>query len=65
MKIRDLTVPELNHYRQYCNFTPMEAQFFDLRAADISLEECAATMNCSMSTAKSYGQRVKSKMNRV
>lgn len=65
MKIRDLTVPELNHYRQFCNFTPTEAQFFELRAGDATLEDCCEIMCCSKSFADDLSRRVKSKMNRV
>lgn len=65
MKIRDLTVPELNHYRQYCNFTPQEAQFFELRAGDASLEDCCEAMCCSKHMADNLSRRVRAKMNRV
>lgn len=65
MKIKDLTVPELNHFRQACNFTPREEQFFDLRAAGISLEDCCSEMKYSLSTINRISGDVKSKMNRV
>lgn len=65
MKISGYTVPELNHFREYCNFTPTEAEFFDLRARDTTLEECSGIMCCSMTTINSLSRRVKSKMSRV
>lgn len=65
MKIRDYTVPELNHFRQYCNFTPQESEFFELRAGDATLEDCCGSMNCTMSTVNNLSRRVRSKMQRV
>jgi hypothetical protein len=65
MKIRDYTVPELNHFRTYCNFSPVEAEFFELRAADSTLEDCCEAMNLSMSAVNSLSKRVKTKISRV
>lgn len=36
MKIRDFTVPELNKFRELCNFTEDELMYFNLRAKDKS-----------------------------
>lgn len=65
MKIRDYTVPELNHFRQLCNFTPMESQFFELRAGDATMDDCCDIMGCSMSMADDLSRRVRNKMKRV
>ena len=52
MKVYDFTVPELNYFRTYCNFTNDERQLFELRAQNMPLEQCAEQMNVSVSTAK-------------
>lgn len=65
MKIKDLTVPELNHFRQYCNFTATETKFFNLRAAGATLEDCCSEMDYSLSTINRLSSNVKSKMGRV
>lgn len=65
MKIRDYTVPELNHFRQYCNFTPDESELFELLSGDATLEDCSERMCCSMSKVNVLSRRVRSKMGRV
>lgn len=65
MQIKDLTVPELNHFREYCNFTPAEMVFFDLRAKGSTLEDCCSEMDYSLSTVNRLSSNVKKKMKRV
>ena len=65
MKIYDFTVPELNYFREYCNFTEEERMLFDYRAKNIPLETCAEIMNVSISTAKRISKRVNNKITRV
>lgn len=65
MKIYDFTVPELEYFRAQCNFTPEERALFDMRSANISLEQCAENMNVSVSTAKRISKKVNSKIVRV
>ena len=50
MKICDFTVPELNRFRELCNFTDSELQYFNLRAKDKSNVQIAQEMNVSEST---------------
>lgn len=64
-KIESYTNPELAHFRRNCNFTPREEQFFDLRAAGISLEDCCSEMGYSLSTINRISGGVRSKMGRV
>ncbi len=52
MKVYDFTVPELNYFRTYCNFTDEERALFEYRAKNYPLEYCAELMNVSVSTAK-------------
>lgn len=65
MKIYDFTVPELNYFRTYCNFTIEEAELFEYRAKNYSLEKCAEFMNVSVATAKRISGRVNNKIIRV
>ena len=65
MKLRDLTVPELDRFRQLCNFTPEELEYFELRAKDKSNVEIALAMNISESKVSALARKVKSKMIRV
>ena len=65
MKVYDFTVLELNYFSTYCNFTNDERQLFELRAQNISLEQCAEQMNISLSTAKRLSRKVNNKIIRV
>ncbi len=65
MKIRDFTKPELDRFRELCNFTDDESNYFELRARDKSNVEIALTMNISESQVSKLAKRVKSKIIRV
>lgn len=61
----EFTQPELDVFRIKCNFTSDELILFELRAKGIPLEECAETMNVSISTAKRMSRRVNNKIARI
>lgn len=65
MKIYDFTLPELNYFREYCNFTVDELTLFDYRSKNYSLEQCAEFMNVSVATVKRISGRVNNKIMRV
>lgn len=65
MKIRDFTVPELNRFRELCNFTDSELEYFNLRARDKSNIEIAMKMNISEAQVSKLAKRVKSKIIRI
>lgn len=65
MNINSFTVPELNYFREYCNFTKDERMLFEYRVQEYSLEMCAELMNVSVSTVKRISQRVNKKIVRV
>ena len=65
MKIRDFTVPELDRFRELCNFTDSELEFFNLRAKDKSNVQIALEMNISEPQVSKLARRVKDKMKRV
>ena len=65
MKLRDFTVPELNKFRELCNFTDAELEYFNLRAKDKSNTQIAMEMHVSEAQVSKLAKRVKSKMLRV
>ena len=65
MKIPDFTKPELDCFRENCNFTNEERTFFELRAQELTLEEIAGKIHASLSTVKRLNSKVKSKIIRV
>lgn len=65
MKLRDFTKPELDRFRELCNFTNDELKYFNLRASDLSNVQIAFEMNVSEAQVSKLAKRVKSKMKRV
>lgn len=65
MKIYDFTQPELDYFREYCNFTPEQRKLFDYRAQNIPLEQCAELMNVSLPTIKRLSRKVNNKIIKV
>ena len=41
MKISDFTLPEIEYFRENCNFVNLEIEVFERRAKGIPLEEIA------------------------
>ncbi len=65
MKICDFTVPELERFRELCNFTEDEMKYFNLRSKDKSNVAIAQEMNVSESTVSVLARKVKKKLIRV
>ena len=65
MKIRDFTKPELDKFRELCNFTDDELEYFNLRARDCTNIQIALSMCISEAQVSKLAKRVKSKMIRV
>lgn len=65
MQIRDFTKPELDKFRELCNFTDSELQYFNLRSKDKSNVQIAMEMNVSQAQVSKLAKRVKSKIIRV
>lgn len=65
MKIRDFTVPELDKFRQLCNFTEDELQYFNLRSKDKSNVQIALIMHVSEAQVSKLARRVKNKIIRI
>lgn len=65
MKIYDFTKPELDMFRELCNFTDDELEYFNLRSRNNSNVQIALAMNVSEAQVSKLARRVKSKMIRV
>lgn len=65
MVISDFTKPELDLFRENCNFVGCELEFFDMRSQGISLETIAEYLNMSVDGAKRISQKVNNKIIKV
>ena len=65
MQVYDFVERELEMFRQECNFTEDELEYFNLRAKGKSNVAIALTMNVSESKVSKLARKVKSKMLRV
>lgn len=65
MQLYDFTVPELNRFRELCNFTPDELEYFELRSKGCSNVEISLVMNVSESKVSKLAKKVKSKIIRI
>lgn len=65
MQIRDFTKPELDRFRELCNFTDEELQYFELKAKDKSNAYIAQKMFISEAKVSILAKRVKKKIIKV
>ena len=65
IKIYDFTVPELEVFRELCNFSDDELEYFNLRARRKSNVEIAMAMCVSESQVSKLARRVKNKIKRI
>jgi len=65
LKICDFTKPELDKFRELCNFTDEEETYFNLKSKDKSNIEIAMAMNVSEAKVSILARKVKSKIIRV
>ena len=65
MIIADFTTPELNYFRENCNFVGLEIKVFELRSQGVSLEEIADMMNLSIDGVKKISQKINRKIIKV
>lgn len=65
MLIKDFTLPELEYFRENCNFTEDELAYFNYRARGMSNVYIALEMNISESTVSRLARKVKSKILKV
>lgn len=64
-KIADFTVPELNYFREMCNFSEEELEYFNLRSRNVPNVQIAMEMHVSEAKVSKLAKKVKSKMIRV
>lgn len=62
MKIADFTKPELDLFRENCNFVGVEKDLFEMRSQGIPLEEIAEALNMSVDGVKKVSRRVNKKI---
>lgn len=65
MIISDFVEWELQKFRDECNFTPEEMEFFNLRAKNETLSAIAEKMNISEGKADVLSRKVKNKIKKV
>ena len=65
VKIRDLVQPEMDYYKEKCNFTPDELRYFELKAKDYSNVQISLEMLISERTVSELSKRVNRKMDKV
>ena len=65
MIISDFTKPELNFYRENCNFVRQEIPVFEMRSQGIPLEEIAESLNMSVEGIKKISRKVNQKITRL
>ena len=65
IKLYDFVEPELNYFREQCNFSPEELCYFNLRAKYYSNQQIAIKMNISEGKVSKLARAVKSKILRV
>lgn len=65
MQLYDFTVPELNTFRELCNFSDDELEYFNLRVKHKSNTFIALEMSVSEAQVSKLARRVKDKIKRV
>lgn len=63
--LSEYTHPELEYFRQECNFTPDELAVFNLWSRDWSMVHIGMELSMSESTVKRRRSDIKRKLNRV
>ena len=65
MVVSSFTVPELDRFREQCNFVGCERQVFEYRSQGIPLEEIAELLNLSVTHIGRISQKVNKKIKKV
>lgn len=65
MIIADFTKPELDYFRENCNFVNDEIDVFELRSKGHTMEEIAEMLNISIDKAYKISRKVKKKILKV
>ena len=65
MIVSDFTVPELDRFREQCNFVGNEIQVFELRSQGMPLEQIAEYLNMAVEGIRKVSRKVNNKITRV
>ena len=65
MRVYELTTPELNRYRDKCNFLEDEMTYFEMKSQKKSNIQIASRLHVSEAQVSKIARRVKCKMNRL
>lgn len=65
MTISEFTKPELDYFRQNCNFVNLEIKLFEERAKGISLEQIAEDLHIFYDYARQLSRKVNKKILKV
>lgn len=65
MRIADFVKPELDKFREQCNFSEMERRCFEMKAKDCTNIQIALELNISESTVAVIMRRVRTKITKV
>ena len=65
MIVSDFTTPELNYFRESCNFVGREKDVFEQRSQGVPLEIIAENLDLSVEGVKKISVKVNRKINRV
>ena len=65
IQIYDFVEWELEYFRQNCNFSPQELEYFNLRSKHKSNVEIALTMHVSEGQVSKLARKVKDKIKRT
>lgn len=65
MIISDFTKPELDQFRELCNFVNLENDIFEGRASGRTLEELAEQLHISYDYARQLSRRVNKKILKI
>lgn len=65
MTISNFTKPELDYFRDNCNFVNLESDVFEMRASGYTLEYIAEQLHISADYVRKLSQRVNRKIIKV
>lgn len=65
MTISDFTKPELDYFRENCNFVNLEIELFEKRSKGETLEKIAEDLNISVDYARKISQKVNKKIIKI
>ena len=65
MTISEFSKPELDYFRQNCNFVNLEIKLFGERAKGISLEQIAEDLHISYDYARQLSRKVNKYIDRI